>query len=93
MDENTDFTKDPLFLRDQPMVAIPHEELDINWVYGYTCSEAFEQFTPLDRKILRMRYVEGLSDAEIARTTGYHINTINRRRNQSKKALEPYWCQ
>jgi hypothetical protein len=89
IEETTDFAISTEFLQAR-YIAIPDEELDTNWIYGLTCHDWFLEFTPLERLILRMSYVDGLSDMEISKRTGYHINTINRRRNAAKKELMKY---
>lgn len=42
------------------------EELDENWINGFTCSEVFEALTPLERRILVLYYVDRLTIQEIA---------------------------
>lgn len=76
-----DFTWDAL--------KIQHEdELGNAWVRGIHCSGRFKDMTPLQRLILRMNYMEKLSDREIADAMGMHINTIFRQRTNAKRMLE-----
>ncbi len=86
-DGSTDFTQEYDIPYEDKHLAIPDEELDTNWVYGRTCSDIFKSLSALDRLILRMYYIEGLNDTAIAETTGYHINTIHRRRRCAVECL------
>jgi RNA polymerase sigma factor (sigma-70 family) len=87
VDDMTDFAQAADMSYEDEYLAIPDEELDTNWIYGRTCSEIFEELSPLDRMILRMYYIEGMSDSEIADTTGYHINTIHNRRHGAIESI------
>jgi hypothetical protein len=55
---------------------------DSLWTTGKTCSEIFNNLTPLERKILVEYYAEELNDKQIAETLGLHINTVNQKRRQ-----------
>jgi RNA polymerase sigma factor (sigma-70 family) len=61
------------------------EELSNNWIYGLTCSEAFETLTPFERLILKMFYLDKISDTSIGNKVGYHRNSI---RTKRKAAVE-----
>lgn len=61
--------------------------VDDNWIAGFTTSELFSYLSPVDRKILKLSYVDKLTDAEIADIFGSCRATINRRKSQSKRIL------
>jgi len=84
-DENAYEDIDPY--QESNYLTAPYEDLDINWIYGKTCSSIFSALSPLDRLILRMSYIDGVSDTEIAAKTGFHLNTINKRRNSAIKLI------
>lgn len=69
-------------LLDLPMVQMD-EELDINWVRGFTCGEEFKELTQLQRLIIKLNYEDGWSDGKIAEMMGIHINTIFRQRKKA----------
>lgn len=54
--------------------------LDINWINGITCSRAFKNLTPFERKLLIEHEVLNKTDTEIANEYGYVRATINRKR-------------
>lgn len=60
---------------------------DITWVNGLTCSEIFQNLTPLERKILIKYYLEDYSDRQIAELYCIHINTCNQKRRQATAKL------
>lgn len=93
-DESYINTKDniennPLIYINEPVMLID-EELGNSWIRGLTAGEGFEQLTPLQRLILKLRYQEGMKDTEIAERTGYHRNTIRQMREEAIKILEKY---
>lgn len=57
-------------------------ELNTKWVYGYECSELFYGFTPLERLLLKLSYVDKETDIQIGKRVGLHRNTIGRRRKK-----------
>jgi hypothetical protein len=70
---------DDVCLEDQ-LPSNEKDDLDNSWIYGLTCSEAFSELTPFERLILKMSYIDKVSDGEIARKSGYHRNSIWLRR-------------
>lgn len=60
--------------------------VDDNWIIGFT-SNLFDDLSPVDRKILKLSYVDKYTDSEIADMFGSCRATINRRKSQSKKRL------
>jgi RNA polymerase sigma factor (sigma-70 family) len=63
------------------------DELDNNWVYGITCNEVFCELDNFERLILKMSYVDNMSDIEISEKTGYHRNWIGIRRRTAIEKL------
>lgn len=61
--------------------------VDDNWIAGFTTGELFSYLSPVDRKILKLSYVDKFTDAEIADMFGTCRATINRRKSQSKRIL------
>ncbi len=56
---------------------------DISWIAGTSCSEAFQQLTAFERKILIKYYLEDYNDRQIADEFSLHINTCNQKRRQA----------
>jgi len=63
-------------------------DLDTSWIYGSTCTEAFVDLTPLERMIIKLFYIEKITDIKIAEMTGYHRNWIGIRRRNAVKQIE-----
>lgn len=72
----------PTFTIDEEM-----ETINENWVLGYTTESEFGDLTVMERKILKMYYVDEMSDQQIADRLGTCRATINRRRNKVKRNL------
>jgi DNA-directed RNA polymerase specialized sigma24 family protein len=74
-------------LQDSILMNLPimqmEEELDINWVRGFTCGEEFKELSQLQRLIIKLNYEDGWSDGKIADMMGIHINTIFRQRKKA----------
>jgi len=83
-----DLSSDPSILEDKEHLSIVDEDLDSNWIRGITCSDIFKEISIIDRSILIMKYIDGITDTEISKRTGYHRNTIANKRNAAKKVLE-----
>ena len=60
---------------------------DSTWIGGENCGEEFAEFSPLERKILVMYYMEGHNDRQIGEILGLHINTINQKRRMAISKL------
>lgn len=53
--------------------------VDDNWVAGFT-TDIFSEYSPVDRKILKLKYIDTLTDGDIADKLSVCRATINRRR-------------
>ncbi len=56
------------------------DEINDNWVNGLTCSDSFHTLSIFDRKIIKLYYIDELTDQQIANILGTCRATINRRR-------------
>lgn len=56
-------------------------DLDLSWIHGIGCDELFLDLTVFERQILVWHDIEGLSDNQITKKTGMHINTIAKKRH------------
>lgn len=77
-----DTNKESLLAIDEAM-----DEINENWINGLTCSETFAELNPFERRILKLYYVDGLEDAEIAERLGCCRATVNRRRLKAKRKI------
>jgi RNA polymerase sigma factor (sigma-70 family) len=84
MNEEEQILNEPAIYTDEILMVLD-EQLGNNWVRGLTCGEAFEILDPTERLILKLKYVERLTDIEIGRMMGVHRNTI---RLQREKAID-----
>jgi RNA polymerase sigma factor (sigma-70 family) len=64
------------------------EEFNDNWILGYTSDENYKNLSVMERKIIKMYYLDEMSDQEIADGLGICRATVNRRRNKAVKNLE-----
>lgn len=64
------------------------EAFNENWVLGYTTDPIYMDLTVMERRILKMYYIEEMSDQKIADQLGTCRATINRRRNRTKEELK-----
>jgi len=64
--------------------------LNTNWINGITCSTAFKILTPLERKIIKLWYIDNLTDKEIGDKFGICRGSINKRRNIAKTKIGEY---
>lgn len=62
--------------------------LNLNWINGATCTEAFKELSPFERKILILAYIENKPDREIANEFGLCRAAINRKRRGAVKKLQ-----
>jgi RNA polymerase sigma factor (sigma-70 family) len=67
---------------------VEEDELGPRWESGLTCGEEFEDLTPNQRMIIKMKYDEGKSDLDIAEKIGLHRNTIRRQREEGIKNIK-----
>lgn len=84
IDEDNDVESDDAIYIEELMMILD-EELGNSWVRGLTCGEEFEELTPIERLILRMKYQEGRTDIYIADRLQMHRNTV---RTQRIKAID-----
>lgn len=73
-----------------PTFTIDHslDSVNDNWILGTTSSEEYRQLSIMERKILKLYYLDNKSDHEIAEELGTCRATVNRRRNKVKGILE-----
>lgn len=64
--------------------------VDENWVAGFTSTNVFDELTYEQRKILKLSYVDGLTDTEISHVLGTCRATVNRRRLRVVDMLRTY---
>lgn len=64
------------------------EELDENWINGYTCSEAFETLTPLERRILVLYYIDRLTIQQIAEKLHLKAHYVSTTKARAIRKLE-----
>ena len=61
--------------------------LDLNWINGATCGYEFNKLSPFERNIIKMYYVNNMTDEKIANHFGMVRETITRKRNAAKKKI------
>ena len=61
---------------DEKLVSNNTEELSNSWIYGLTCGDPFEDLLPLERLILKLYYLDNMTETEIANKLGFHRNSI-----------------
>lgn len=64
--------------------------LNTNWINGVTCSKAFKILTPFERSIVKLWYVDNLTDKQIGEKFGICRGSINKRRNVAKTKIGEY---
>lgn len=64
------------------------DSINENWVLGFTTGEDYQSLSIMERKILKMYYLDELSDQDIADQLGFCRATINRKRNRAKDHLQ-----
>lgn len=70
---------EPCIYTNEPVMVID-DDLGNSWVRGLTCTEAFEDLSPTERLILKLKYYDNLTDIEISQRMGLHRNTIRAHR-------------
>lgn len=78
---------------DQFTVENSLDSVNDNWILGYTTNEEYRQFTIMERKIIKLYYVDRLLDQDIADILGVCRATVNRRRNRIVKILEVHYTK
>jgi RNA polymerase sigma factor (sigma-70 family) len=79
------------YFEDERPVFTIEEEFDTindNWILGYTTGEEYRDLTIMERKIIKMYYLDEMSDQDIADQLGTCRATVNRRRNRVKDKLQ-----
>jgi len=77
---------DTIFIK-RPIIEM-NEELGYGWIQGILCSPLFEDLSVAQRLILKLHYLERMTDGEIAERMGIHINTVFRQRKKAIQLLE-----
>jgi RNA polymerase sigma factor (sigma-70 family) len=92
---NDDFSEQDVFqnidnYRDTGSYTIEErmEDFNDNWILGYTADDNYKNLSVMERKIIKMYYLDEMSDQEIADGLGICRATVNRRRNKAVKNLE-----
>lgn len=78
-DELGDFSED-IIESNYYLINEPLDEVNENWINGLTTSDIFHALTKTQRRILKLYYVDDLTDDEIADKLGVCRATANRRR-------------
>lgn len=73
----------PIFICDN----IEINELNENWVSGFTCSDTFIDLTPLERRVIMLYYYNGYRDNEISDMLGFSASKIAKIRSSARKKL------
>jgi AraC-like DNA-binding protein len=64
---------------------------NMDWILGKTCGDIFKDLSILDRKIIKLSFIDGLTDTEIAKKIGYRSrSSLNKRKNRIKTRIENY---
>lgn len=74
-----DILEEPSIYTTEPVMVID-DDLGNSWVRGLTCTEVFEDLSPTERLILKLKYYDNLTDIEISQRMGLHRNTIRAHR-------------
>lgn len=64
--------------------------LNTNWINGVTCGKAFKILTPFERSIIKLWYIDNLTDKQIGEKFGICRGSINKRRNVAKTKIGEY---
>jgi RNA polymerase sigma factor (sigma-70 family) len=73
---------------DDIMLNEMDDDLDFNWIKGYTCSECFCDLTTFERKLLVLTYQDNLTDVQISGKLGVHRHTVRNRRNRAIEKIQ-----
>lgn len=85
--EDGDFSRD-VIEETHLLINEPLDDINDNWVNGLTASDVFYDLTKTQRRILKLYYVDDLTDEEIADQLGVCRATANRRRLRAIAAIE-----
>lgn len=87
MDEDGDFSK--TYVENAHLLLNePFDEINDNWVNGWTASDMFHLISKMDRRLLKMKYIDKKTDEEIAFELGICRATANRRRQRAILTLQ-----
>jgi len=64
------------------------DELSDNWVNGINVGDMFEELDVKERRILKLSYVDKISDIDIGEMFGVTRETINRKKMQIKRKIQ-----
>jgi RNA polymerase sigma factor (sigma-70 family) len=64
------------------------ESINDNWILGHTTGDEYIQLTVMERKIIKLYYLDKMSDQQIADRLGTCRATVNRRRNKAVNSLK-----
>ena len=70
------------------LINEPLDEINENWINGLTASDVFYSLTKTQRRILKLYYVDDLTDEEIGDKLGVCRATANRRRLRAIHAIK-----
>lgn len=62
-------------------------EVDDNWIMGIT-ADMFSEYSPLSRKILKLKFVDNYTDEEVAEVLAVSRKTVNEKKIALIKAIE-----
>lgn len=84
-DEDGDFE---MIENNHLLINEPLDEINENWINGLTASDIFHSLTKTQRRIMKLYYMDDLTDDEIADRLGVCRATANRRRKRAVKTIE-----
>lgn len=88
-EQEKEFEKDINITQEQKKKMIKEsDELNDNWINGMNVGEMFEELDVKERRILKLYYVDKVSDIEIGEMFGVTRETINRKKMQIKRKIE-----
>ncbi|MCX7610338.1 MAG: sigma-70 family RNA polymerase sigma factor [Ignavibacterium sp.] len=74
-------------IKEDSIHTIEENEINEDWILGWSSSDNFSELTILERRIIKMYYWDDYSDQEIAEKLGMCRATINRYRLKAKKKI------
>lgn len=63
-------------------------EIDLNWVKGKSCGDIFKDLTKEERMIIRMSFIERLTDVEISKRLSIHRNNIHKYKKEAIRKID-----
>lgn len=85
---NDSFNSDTRLQYNEKAFSMEYKHLGPMWLKGKTCSEKFKELTLVERKIIKMYYLDGLPDKDIAEELGYSRSWVNSLRKDIVEKLE-----